>query len=404
MKKYFIIAAAAVVAMAACSKNEIVDNGPGEKISFQVANYVPQTKATALEDEFTSFKCKAYLHAEGYNLDGSYNTSESLGFQNFFGTSTTYTETVSYTFTDANSNETKDAGEVTWKTAQDYYWPKSSHSFVNFVGWVGNTGTDPTVGYAWDATASAYKATIAWPFTSTLGTATQNLLYADMAWRFHSNNSPATNASVSHVSEGVPMLFHHLLSKFCVKAYAVEKTVGTDPEISTGTGTVTDGTATWTITFEDLTLGSINTAATINLSNTDPGSSRSNYPQAWTQGDLTATTAGSLGPVAGANAVSAVTSENANVLIAETCVIPQTIGSGVKLSGKVNIHTAYTNGASNNEKIPFEFTLNAMGTSAWAQNTIYTYILKVNPAQKLIYFDPAVDAPYTGVTGTEQAI
>ena len=47
MKKYFIIAAAALVASAACTKTEIDFNvnDPGNKIGFEVANYTAQTKA-----------------------------------------------------------------------------------------------------------------------------------------------------------------------------------------------------------------------------------------------------------------------------------------------------------------------------------------------------------------------
>ena len=398
MKKYIIIAAAAIAAMA-CSKVETIDT-PAQKVTFEVANYVPQTKATSLEGEgFTTFKCNAYLHAEGINLNASYETSQAGDFQDFFDN----TETVKLNG-DTNSSGSWDSGETfVWKTDQDYYWPKSTHSFVNFVAWIGTTGT-PTVGYAWDTTESAYKATIAWPFTSTVGTATQNLLYADMAWRFHNNINPAQNAGVSHVTEGVPMLFHHLLSKICVKAYAVEATATpANPTIGTGTGSVSDGTATWTITFEDLSIGSVYTAGTINLSNVDPGTG-SNVTQGWTQDAATSTTSGNLTLANGANAISHVTANTADVIIDETCVLPQTIGNTVVLSGKVNIHTAYGNGAANDEKLPFSFNLNTMGTAAWAQNTRYTYIIKVNPAQKKVYFDPAVAADYTNVTATEQTI
>ena len=46
MKKYFIIATAAIVAMAACSKVE-TDNVPAKKIAFEVANYPSQTTKAA---------------------------------------------------------------------------------------------------------------------------------------------------------------------------------------------------------------------------------------------------------------------------------------------------------------------------------------------------------------------
>ena len=408
MKKYYILAAVALVASAACTKVDLEPEAtPDSPVTFQVANYVPRTKASSLESEgITSFSCKAYLHAEGINLTAApdYATSQAGGSQNFFGNAgNSYIETVKLNG-DTNSNNTYDQGETfVWKTDQTYYWPKSEHSFVNFVAWYGNTGTAPTVNYVWDATAGAYKATIAWAVTSTIGSSTQNLIYADMAWRFHNNTN--TYVATSHVTEGVPMLFHHLLSKFCVKAYAVEATANpANPTISAGNGTVSDGTATWTITFVELSLGSIYTGATLNLSNTDPGSSRSNYTQAWTQEASTSTTSGNLTLANGANAISSVTANTANVLINETCVLPQTIGSSVVLSGKVNIHTAYANGAVNDEKIPFSFTLNAMGTNAWAQNTIYTYIIKVNPSQKVVYFDPVIAADYTAGNTTEQSI
>ena len=46
MKKYFILAAAAIVAMAACSKMENdYTSVPDKKISFEVASYLAQTKA-----------------------------------------------------------------------------------------------------------------------------------------------------------------------------------------------------------------------------------------------------------------------------------------------------------------------------------------------------------------------
>ena len=44
MKKYFFLAAAALVAMCACTKT-VVNEAPDQAIGFNVASYVPQTKA-----------------------------------------------------------------------------------------------------------------------------------------------------------------------------------------------------------------------------------------------------------------------------------------------------------------------------------------------------------------------
>ena len=60
MKKYFIIAIAALVAGTACSKVETVE-APAKQITFEVANYVPQTRNSSLESEgYTVFNTYAW--------------------------------------------------------------------------------------------------------------------------------------------------------------------------------------------------------------------------------------------------------------------------------------------------------------------------------------------------------
>ena len=87
MKKYFIIAVAALVASAACTKVETFDNTPGKKISFQVGNYAAQTKASvSFKDESESFKTRAFLHAEGVDLNADYSVN-GTSYQEFFGAS-----------------------------------------------------------------------------------------------------------------------------------------------------------------------------------------------------------------------------------------------------------------------------------------------------------------------------
>ena len=76
MKKFFLFAAAALVALTACTKIDVVSNTPDVKIGYQVATYLNQTKAdshghTSLIDELAelgitsnqSFKSVAYIHA-----------------------------------------------------------------------------------------------------------------------------------------------------------------------------------------------------------------------------------------------------------------------------------------------------------------------------------------------------
>ena len=388
MKKYFIIAVAAVAAMAACSKVEAnLDNAnaPGQKITFQAANYATATKAgeVSVLNDFTAFKCKAYLHAEGIDLNAD-GTVNGTSFQNFFGADG---ETISV---DNATTPTE------WAPSHTYYWPKGTKSFVNFIGWYGKDGSGaestPTITYAYDGTASKYKATLVWDYTSVAGNSTSNLLYADMAWRFKSNKNPA-KYGVSGASEGVPMLFHHALAQINVKAYADGTVL---------TGAVEDANASWTIVLENPKITTVYNAGTLTLTNEDPGTAATE--QEWT-GSWAGT--GSTGNITASNLnVDKITKETANTLFNATCVVPQTIGADVLLTFNMRITTTYkTNPANPNvELIPVSIKLNDMGTTAWALNTKYTYYLKIVPSQSVVLFDPALEDDWSEVEGTEQTI
>ncbi len=160
MKKYFVIAAVAIAAMA-CSKVD-VDNTPAKKVTFQAANYMTQTKAgeVSVFGDFKEFKSRAFLHAEGVDLNADY-TVNGTSYQEFFGDAG---ETVSpYTTAGAKITDptTSSTNVGYWAPSHEYYWPKSTHSFVNFVGWYGTDGThdvDPTIAYAY--TSSKWPDTV----------------------------------------------------------------------------------------------------------------------------------------------------------------------------------------------------------------------------------------------------
>ena len=96
MKKYFIIAIAACVALAACTKNEVKPVGMDQEITFETAVYKASSKAlisTATYPDSATFGTVAYR--------------ESSGNPKYFGPAE-----VSY-------NTTK----YYWSTATAYYWP-----------------------------------------------------------------------------------------------------------------------------------------------------------------------------------------------------------------------------------------------------------------------------------------
>jgi len=400
MKKIFVLAAAALVALTACTKIETVEK-PVQKITFLTANYMSQTKAgeVSVLNDFNEFKCLAFLHAEGVDLNADYSVKTD-SYQAFFGSG----ETISpYNSSNAKlTGLTSSATNVAyWAPSHDYYWPKGEHSFVNFAGWYGTTGSaasDPTIAYAYDNSISKWKATLTWAFSnSTVGATGANLLYSDMAWRY--NENPDASYKLNGLAsgyKGVPMLFHHALAQINVKAYAAS---ADSPALTAGTGNVTDGLATWTITLEDVTINNIYNAGTLTLTNADPGTTKT---QEWT-GDWAGT--GSVGTLTTSDfTVQKVTQATAENLVAATCVLPQTIGTSVTLTFNMRIRTDYTGGVYNTELIPVTIKFNDMGTSAWAQNTKYTYYIIINPSQKTVRFDPALQADWSEATAGSATI
>lgn len=418
MKKYLFFAVVALVASAACTKVE--DETPAQKVTFSAANYVPQTKAgeVSVFNDFKEFKSLAFLHAEGVDLNADYSVKTD-SYQDFFGTG----ETISpYTAAGEKITNPTPATENVgyWAPTHEYYWPKSTHSFVNFVGWYGTDGTndvDPTVSYVYDNSTSKWTASMTWNFSNaTVGATGSNLLYADMAWRYNNNPTAAygLNGLSSNYNKGVPMLFHHALAQINVKAYATAATAESgepaNAALTAGaSNTVTDGNATWTIKLTDVKITPIITSGTLALTNADKGSTGT---QEWTgswavasgasAGDL-ALTSGTEVPV---NQVAkpAATGTDGDV-IAKTCVVPQTLGATVVLSFNLDITSVYTSpAATHHEIIPVSIKLNDMGTAAWAMNTKYTYYLNINPSQKRVRFDPALAQNWTDGTTVDQTI
>ena len=338
------------------------------------------------------------------NADGTLKDATDPSYQKFFGNAG---ETIS-PYDNTNhviDNPTKETNNVSyWAPSHNYYWPKDPKSYVNFVAWYGTTGTaavNPTVSYEY--VSSKWKATMTWSFSNeTVGAAGANLLYADMAWRY--NQTPDAQYGLNGLSngtnKGVPMLFHHALAQINVKAYALAaEATPANPTINAG---VTDGTATWTIKLKDVKITPIIKDGTLALTNEDPGT---NETRAWT-GTWAARSGSTAGAMvrSGDFAVDKVSKATAEDLIAATCVVPQTIGEGVVLSFDLDITTAYAGGVFHHEIIPISIKLNDMGTTAWNMNTKYTYYLQINPSQKTVLFDPAVEKDWTVVETTEQTI
>ena len=213
MKKYFIFAVAAVVAMAACTKTEIDETVvPEKKIGFEVANYARQTKANislANEEKIYQFHTYAYQFPKLGNPVDFMNVD--IFPWNVAGSTRTQ-------ITAAN-DESYVISE--WAPAEDYFWPKTG--YINFYSYAANdTSLNPTESV--DGTKKAVTLT----YTDKVIDANANILVADAALHYSNSNSQTYNVDDSetsgHVTKGVPTLFHHQLAKvkFDVRARTTE--------------------------------------------------------------------------------------------------------------------------------------------------------------------------------------
>ena len=348
MKKFIYIAALALIAGAACTKVETVT--PDAKITFQAANYVPQTKAeVSIMSEFTSFTCKAFLHAKGYE-------SET---QDMFGASG---ETISAS-TSANAVTTTSSEVAYWAPSHDYYWPKDAESYVNFVAWYDKKGTAPS---------TATETSLSWTDYTVL--TSDNLLYADEAWRYKQNPT-ASYKKDGTVSEGVPMLFHHALAQLCIKAKVTKNTDGKTPA------------HTWDVTLSDITLAGVFNKGTLTLTNSDPNSTTS-QPKAWTGSWATS---GSTTNVSMDDVTTPLTTTATDVLSMQN-VLPQTVTNDVVLNLKYNISYKYNGTEYAHEKIPAAIQLNNItdAIASWDMNKKITYTITINPETTTIKLDPAM--------------
>ena len=340
MKNRFnIVILALVLLTLGCTKTEVADTKE-KAVAFQVGSYAPQTKApegTASikdVDGIESFSSRGYLHAVGVP-----------GEQDFFGTAG---ETITY-----------HAGSpATWTPSHDYFWPKSTGSYVNFISWVGGT---PEVNYA--KSGETWNATFAW--NNVTVAPTDNLLWADMAWRYNANEQ---TYQFNSVQEGVPTLFHHALAQV--------RFMGRQ-------GKASDGNVSWAVTVTDLSLAAVKNQGSLSMTNTDPGSKQTNpwTVTNWAAADATA-------PIAAADLNIALTATDQEI-IGYKSVLPQDVTNAMVLTVNYKVTTTYP-GKTVTEDASASAALSAFSgaITAWEMNKRYTYTVVINPDAGIIRIIP----------------
>ena len=186
MKKVFLIAAA-VVAFAACSKNEVLPSSSiNNEISFNVA---PRTKA--LTSDQSAFGVNNHFISYAYFLTDDKKWPTNAGSIYINGAEVS-------SHVDASAT-----GGRVWKADNSYYWPKSEKSSLTFFAWSKNTGECSLAGGA-TASCDPQKG-IAFTGYDVTSNKNVDLLVADVAANKHGNENLYTYS-------GVPTLFRHKLS------------------------------------------------------------------------------------------------------------------------------------------------------------------------------------------------
>lgn len=359
MKKFFITAAAAVVALAACTKSE-VNPTSDQTITFQVANYTTATKAaTSLIDEgFNSFKTYAW-----------YTPASGTANQAFMAPAT-----VEY-----------DSTNKLWHaTDRTYFWPKTG--YVNFFSFAGNHLPDAV---ALDD-ADSYKAKAHYTTAITVAT-NDNILIADGAYGFYSN--PNATYGLDDVTKGVPTLFRHMLSrvKFDICVDATE---------------VTDDKNNWEVVVNSAVVSYRNKGTLEVVFPATPAISFDADGHPTTAGTTAKYTSEVWAPESVANVelnkISSTVTTNADggsvstpvSLIADSVVMPQDLAT-TAATFAINYTITHTYNGANPivETVPISakaLTAFATPISVWNVNTIYTYHIIIKPNGEIL-FDPAVE-------------
>ena len=359
MKKYLLFLAAALT-LAACAKSELSDEFNNNEITFQVARYSSlTTKAEDYKTDYQNVPFGAYSWYKGISA------SDNTGFMD--------NQKVSY----------QAANNLWAPEGITYYWPKTGT--LDFICYSPYTA-DGTAAPAPTITESA----ISYPAWNVNTNRTVDVMYSDKAVGL-SNNTTTYNYN------GVPVLFHHALSRLvfaCRLAYN---------DVTAATGDKTK----WEVTISNITLKDVKTTGTLALDlNADGTTWKKPDSNVWTNNDAKADI--SL-DVSNLTTFSSTTPQKVDSLL----VLPQALNEGQKVELTLTIKTFRDTGTGyaqvlQETDIPVNGTLASGALTKWGinQNIIYTFILAPSrPSGKgvdldgdgiedqdptIIYFDPAV--------------
>lgn len=262
MKKYFILAAIAITALASCTKDE-----PAQQDEQKITFATPVVGSLTRADNYVAGEIGTnYDKSEKFTVYGWYCTENSFDPNKC----QMYMNGIS-THHDATINVDSDEGtQGAWVPDYIYYWPKNGK--LTFSAFSPSYASNHVEGLAFDAkTGFTFK-----EFTTQDDVTTHyDLLYSSRAY-----NKSTSLGEINTMYDGVDIQFHHALSSIVVnvkadKAYptgtiAVNEiwfenvycTADFKENLKTGTETTSSQTAEWSNWSNEKTVTIGNTAIT----------------------------------------------------------------------------------------------------------------------------------------------
>ena len=201
MKKFFILAAAAIVALAACTKNE-VQKTSNRQIAYNAVTAKSVTSRAIINSTYYAPTDPAFGVWGLYQAtDWSTNHSSSV----WVGTNASTSAQISY-----SSSQWKNA-------ANTDYWPLSGS--IVFMGYspYANVSSKAAISVADN------KATLTVSnFQSSTGSYVDDLMWSDAVEKSANDTNYDADGNGTTTYNGVPIVFHHALSQIIVKAKAAE--------------------------------------------------------------------------------------------------------------------------------------------------------------------------------------
>ena len=386
MKKLIVIALAALVALAACTKVN-PEEKKADAISFEVATYM--TKADAFQGNNFLKECSSfYTNAWYYPASGD--------AQNYMPNVQILPDNTT--------------APTQWAPAVAYYWPKSG--YINFFSYASKnaltTGANGELDLGNTYTTKGRQIKI----SNHKVVADDNIMIADAVYNATNASHNADGAAVldnlatgtsDSNFKGVPTMFRHILAqvKFNIGLATSTSHAGTNYIAKVTSAKVEKVVNKGSIT---LTAGTTNSTALTTMPWTP--ASDGTVP-GWTKStvttdveDLTLSNSTNLTLAADSN------TGNSELFLDFRSVLPQALSDDVVITIKYDLQALHGTTVYITEKdleVSAKLnTANLNSTTAitsWCMNKRYTYNITIDPVTEVIIFDPAV-ADWTYATGS----